>query len=89
MHETGLALNYLLFTFLLQGFEDVKGLEDKIKSMQLEEKELPQTKLVESNLDTVMAARLASAEAIANALTEAATSAATGEVDGSDAGKSG
>uniref|UniRef100_A0A7I4DW90 RNA polymerase II subunit B1 CTD phosphatase RPAP2 homolog n=1 Tax=Physcomitrium patens TaxID=3218 RepID=A0A7I4DW90_PHYPA len=67
------------------GFEDVKGLEDKIKSMQLEEKELPQTKLVESNLDTVMAARLASAEAIANALTEAATSAATGEVDGSDA----
>lgn len=79
----------LLFTVLLQGSEDVIRLEEKVKSMKLEEQQRSQTRLSESTLDSAMAARLASAEAIATALTEAATSAAAGEIDGSEAGKVG
>lgn len=78
-----------LVTVLQQGSEDVIRLEEKTKSMKLEEQRSSQTRLSESSLDLAMAARLASAEALAAALTEAATSVAAGEVDGSEAGKVG
>jgi hypothetical protein len=78
-----------LFTFLLQSYDDVIGVEEKMNSIKLEEEERPEARLSEASLDLAVAARLASAEAIASALTDAATSAANGELDASEAGKAG